>query len=80
MALKFPNVYLGTAAYPPRHWAASIVDFIARAGRRKVIWGTGFPVVGHRHSLGQLKQMELPDPVRTGLLGGNARAIFDRLP
>jgi predicted TIM-barrel fold metal-dependent hydrolase len=80
MALKFPNVYLGTAAYPPRHWAPSIVDFIARAGRRKVIWGTGFPVVGHRHSLSQLGDLKLVDSVRDALLGGNARAIFNRLP
>ena len=24
MALKFPNVFLGTAAYPPKHWAPAV--------------------------------------------------------
>jgi uncharacterized protein len=79
MALKHPNVYLGTAAYPPRHWAPEVVEFIRRPGRRKVLFGTNFPTVGHRHSLGQLDDLGLPDEVRHLLLEGNARRVFARL-
>jgi hypothetical protein len=79
MALKFSNVYLGTASYPPRHWPAAVVDFVRRAGRRKVLFGTNFPTVGHRQALGQIDELELDDDIRLALLGGTARSIFGRL-
>lgn len=80
MALKFPNVYIGTGAYPPSHWSSAIVDFVRRPGRRKVIFGTNFPTVGHRHAMAQLGDLGLTDEVRDLLLQGNARRIFTRLP
>jgi predicted TIM-barrel fold metal-dependent hydrolase len=79
MALKFPNVYLGTGAYPPRHWPAAIVDFVRGPGRTKVMFATNFPTVGHRHALGQVAELGLPDAVEADLLGGTARRVFTRL-
>ena len=79
MALKFPNVFLGTAAYPPRHWAPAVVDFLRGPGRRKVLFGTNFPTVGHRHALGQLKDLELPTDVEGALLHDTAHTVFTRL-
>ncbi len=43
MALKFPNVYLGTGAYPPRHWPAPVVDFLRGPGRTKVMFAHQLP-------------------------------------
>lgn len=79
MALKFPNVYLGTSVYPPRHWSDELVAFINGAGRRKSLWGTGFPAAGHRHCLDQLHEFELGDEARANLLGDTARRVFTRL-
>jgi predicted TIM-barrel fold metal-dependent hydrolase len=79
MALKFPNVYLGTGAYPPRHWPTSVVDFLRGPGRAKVLFATNFPTVGHRHALAQVEEMELPAPVAADLLGGTARRVYTRL-
>jgi predicted TIM-barrel fold metal-dependent hydrolase len=79
MALKHSNVYLGTGAYPPRHWGPALVDFIRRPGRRKVLFGTNFPTVGHRHALAQVDELDLTDEARHNLLEGNARSIFTRL-
>jgi len=79
MALKFTNVYLGTASYPPRRWPPAVVDFLRHAGRSKVLFGTNFPTVGHRQALGQLDGLELDDAVRRDLLEGNARSVFGRL-
>ncbi|MCY3634606.1 MAG: amidohydrolase family protein, partial [bacterium] len=79
MALKFPNVYLGTSVYPPRHWSDELVAFINGAGRRKSLWGTGFPAAGHRHCLDQLQELELGDEARANLLGDTARRVFTRL-
>ena len=79
MALKFPNVYLGTAAYPPRHWPPAVRDFLAGPGRRKTLFGTNFPTVGHRHALAQLDDLGLDGQVERALLADNARSVFTRL-
>jgi predicted TIM-barrel fold metal-dependent hydrolase len=79
MALKFPNVYLGTGAYPPKHWHPSVHAFIRGPGKRKVLFGTNFPTVGHRHALDQISDLELPQPVHDALVGDTARTVFPRL-
>ena len=79
MALKFPNVFLGTGAYPPRHWGPSVEAFVRGPGRSKVIFGTNFPTVGHRHALDQVAEFALDADVEQALLGGTARTVFTRL-
>jgi uncharacterized protein len=79
MALKFPNVYLGTGAYPPRHWPEAVKDFVRGPGRRKVVFATNFPTVGHRHALGQIDELAFHDDTVRALLGDTARNVFTRL-
>jgi uncharacterized protein len=79
MALKFPNVYLGTGAYPPRHWSHSLLSFVRGPGRRKTMFGTNFPTVGHRHALQQIEELDLAPATRSALLGDTARRVFPRL-
>jgi hypothetical protein len=79
MALKFPNVYLGTAAYPPSHWPPAVLRFLRGPGRAKVLFGTNFPTVGHRHALGQLGELDLAPEVAAALRHGTARRVFTRL-
>jgi len=79
MALKFSNVFLGTASLPPRRWHASLVDFIKGAGRKKTMFGTSFPTVGHRHALSHLDALDLEDATCAALMGGNARRVFTRI-
>jgi len=80
MALKFPNVFLSTAAYPPKHWAPALHGFLRGPGRAKTIFATNFPTVGHRHALGQIDALDLAPDTRDALLGGTARRVFTRLP
>jgi uncharacterized protein len=75
MARKFPNVFLGSASYPPRRWPPAFVDFARGDGRTKVLFGTNFPTVGHRQALAHMRELGLGDP----LLGENARRVFTRL-
>jgi predicted TIM-barrel fold metal-dependent hydrolase len=79
MAGTRANVYLGTASYPPRRWSPVLVDFMRHGGRSKVLFGTNFPTVGHRHALEQLARLELDDATRRDLLEANARRVFRRL-
>ena len=79
MAGKHPNVYLGTAAFPPHHWSDALVRFLSGPGRGKTLFGTSFPVVGHRQALTRLDALDLTDEARTALLEGTARHLFTRL-
>jgi len=79
MARKFPNVFIGTASYPPRHWPGSLVDFVRGTGRDKTLFGTNFPTVGHRQALEQLPDLGLDRVATDALVGGNARRVFARL-
>ncbi len=80
MALKFSNVYLGTASLPPKRWHASLVDFLRGPGRGKTMFGTSFPTVGHRHAIAQLSALELPQEIEAAVMGGNAARVFSRIP
>ena len=79
MALKFSNVYLGTASLPPKRWHSALVDFVRGPGRRKTLYGTSFPTVGHRHTLAQLPTLELETGTEQDLMGNNARRVFGRI-
>ena len=80
MAQKFPNVFLGTASYPPQHWGAELQQFIRQRGGRKVLFGSNFPTVGHRQAMAQIDGLALPGDVVANLLEGTARSVFGRLP
>ncbi len=79
MAIKHPNVYLGTAVYPQRHWDPAVHRFLRGPGRTKTLYATGFPATGHRHTLGQLAELDLPPETIEGYLGDNARRIMKRI-
>lgn len=79
MALKFPNVFLSTAAYPPRHWDPALTTFLAGPGRRKVLFASNFPTVGHHKALEQVAELQLDPGTEAALLGGTARRAFPRL-
>ena len=79
MAGKHPNVWLGTAAFPPHHWSEALVRFLSGPGMGKTLFGTGFPVAGHRSALARLGELGLREPARRALLEQAARAVFTRL-
>ncbi|MBY0402116.1 amidohydrolase family protein, partial [Myxococcota bacterium] len=79
MAMKFPNVYMGTAAWPAHRWPAAFVDFVKGQGRGKCMLGTSFPTVGHRHALARLDGLDLDADVRFEYLEGAARRVFTRI-
>ena len=78
MALKFPNVYLGSATYPPRRWPQAFADFVRGPGRDKTLLGSGLPVVAHSEALDQLRALEL-GATEAKVLGANARRILKKL-
>jgi uncharacterized protein len=75
---KHENVYIDTSAYVPRRFPAELVDYMrSKSGRRKVLFGTNFPMIGHLQALDGIEALGLDDETRELYLEGNARRVLD---
>ena len=77
MAVKFPNVFLGTATWAPRHWPPAVVDFVRGPGARKVCFGSGFPLVSHADAIAEVRALDLGE-AENAVLHGNIRGLLGR--
>ncbi|MEU5770075.1 amidohydrolase family protein [Streptomyces asoensis] len=73
---KHENVYIDTSAYTARRYPAELVDYLRGRGRRKVLFGTNYPMITPTKALEHLDQLELDEEARELFLSGNARRVF----
>jgi predicted TIM-barrel fold metal-dependent hydrolase len=77
VARKHENVYIDTSAYTLQRLPANIVDYAkSRSGRRKVMFGTNFPMIEPQHALSALPQLNFDDETTRLFLHGNAARVF----
>lgn len=76
LATKYPNVYIDTSAYKPRRYPRALVDYLRGHGRRKVLFGSNFPMVSPLDCLNQLDELGLDEETRRLFLGDNAVRVF----
>jgi predicted TIM-barrel fold metal-dependent hydrolase len=76
LATKYPNVYIDTSAYAAHRYPAELVEYMRGHGRRKVLFGTNYPMITPAQALNRLDELALDDEVRSLFLGGNAGRIF----
>ncbi|MCA9554108.1 MAG: amidohydrolase [Myxococcales bacterium] len=77
MCRKYPNVYVDTSAYTPERYPACLVELMkSRSGRKKVLFGSNFPMIQPAACLAQVDALGLDDEARGLFLGGNARRVF----
>ena len=76
VATKHSNVYIDTSAYSVKRYPPELVRFMRGHGKRKVLFGTNYPMVTADKALEGLDELELPDEARTLFLGENARRVF----
>jgi len=76
VATKHENVYIDTSAYTPRRYPRALVDYLKAHGRRKVLFGTNYPMFSHGKALEGLSGLSLGDDVTELFLAGNARRVF----
>ena len=79
LATKYPNVHIDTSAYVAHRYPAELVSYMRGHGRRKVMFGTNYPMITHAQALERLDELELDDEVRELFLYGNAAALFPQL-
>ncbi len=76
MASKYPNVYIDTSAYKPSRYPAQLVAYMQKHGRKKVLFGTNFPMIQPADCMKQIDQLGLDPDARALFLGGNAKRVF----
>ncbi len=77
VADKHENVYIDTSAYTVGRYPPELVGYLkSRGGRRKVMFGSNYPMIAPGHALADLDTLDLDDETRELFLGGNAERVF----
>lgn len=76
LATKYPNVHIDTSAYKPKRYPPELVAYLRGHGRRKVLFGSNFPMVSPAACLAEIDDLGLDAEARRLFLGGNAARVF----
>ncbi|HET8672998.1 MAG TPA: amidohydrolase family protein [Thermoleophilaceae bacterium] len=80
VARKHENVYIDTSAFTAQRYPAELVSYMkSNSGRRKVMFGSNYPMIAPQHALEHLDGLGLDDETRDLFLAGNARRVL-RVP
>jgi uncharacterized protein len=77
LATKYENVYIDTSAYTVRRYPAELVQYMRGGhGRRKVMFGTNYPMRTAAKALEGLDDLGLDADAKASFLGGNAARVL----
>lgn len=76
LATKYENIYIDTSAYTARRFPGEFVEYMRGHGRRKVMFGTNYPMLTPAKCLEGLDSLALDDEARGMYLHENARRVF----
>ena len=76
VATKHERVYIDTSAYTAKRYPAALVDYLRAHGKRKVLFGTNYPMIQPAQALAGLDAWQLPEEVESLFLAENARRVF----
>jgi uncharacterized protein len=76
LMMKHPNVYVDTSAYKATRYPRDLVEYMRGPGKRKVLFGTNFPMLTPAQCLEGLEDLGLTDEGRTLFLSGNAQRVY----
>ncbi len=76
VATKHENVYIDTSAYTVQRYPAALVEYLRGHGRRKVLFGTNYPMILPAKALEGLDALGLDEEAKGLFLGGNAARVF----
>lgn len=76
LATKYPNVYIDTSAYKAKRYPPELIAFMRSSGRKKVLFGSNYPMLMPQAALDGLDALNLDEETRRLFLGENARKVF----
>jgi predicted TIM-barrel fold metal-dependent hydrolase len=77
IATKHENVYIDTSAYTAKRYPQALVEFMRGHGRRKVLFGTNYPMIMPAKALENLDDLSLDEETRQLFLSRNACRIYN---
>ena len=77
MAWKHENIFIGVDAYAPRYWPPEIVHYLNSYGRRKVLFGTDWPVIDPERAMAEIAELDIKSEAKELLMRGNALRVFN---
>lgn len=76
LATKYPNVYIDTSAYKAKRYPPELIEYLRRNGRKKVLFGSNYPMLTPQMALEGLDALELDEEAKRLFLAENARRVF----
>ena len=76
LATKYPNVYIDTSAYKPKRYPPELVSYLRGHGRKKVLFGSNYPMILPGDCLLQLTELGLDAEAERFFLHDNAARVF----
>ncbi|MBW2180812.1 MAG: amidohydrolase [Deltaproteobacteria bacterium] len=76
VATKHLNVFIDTSAYTANRYPKELVDYMKKQGRKKVMFGTNYPMITSEKCLEDIDILELEDEVKELFLFKNAVRVF----
>ena len=76
LMMKHPNVYVDTSAYKASRFPQELVAYMRGPGKRKVMFGTNYPMLTPAECLDGIAALGLGDEVLQLYLADNARRAF----
>lgn len=77
VATKHVNVYIDTSAYTAKRFPKELVDYMKANGKKKVMFGTNYPMITPAQCLKDLDTLGLDDEVKRLFLYQNAKRVFN---
>lgn len=75
LAMKYPNFYVDTSAYKLNRVPAELVKYMRGNGRKKVMFGTNYPMITPDACLKGLDALGLDEDAKGLFLAGNAARV-----
>src|SRR5690606_31912570 len=70
---KHPNVYIDTSAYTPARYPSALIEFMkSKSGRKRVLWGSNYPMIAPGAALEGVDGLGLDPEAKELFLEGNA--------
>jgi len=76
VATKHERVYIDTSAYTAERYPAALVDYMKSHGRRKVLFGSNYPMIMPDKALEKLDALGLDAEAKALFLAGNAQRVY----
>ena len=76
VATKHTNVFIDTSAYTARRFPSELVEFMRSNGKRKVLFGSNYPMITPSKCLEDLADLQLGAETQELFLYRNAERIF----